>query len=64
MQQDSILSLAKDWKMSVDIGERLKVAKEVADFRPDVIITSANTKQMTMMNQLCQPKKFFKFLEY
>ena len=48
VQEDSILSSAKDWKMSVDLGKQLKVPREVAatDLRPDMIITSFQNKQM------------------
>ena len=51
LHQDSILSTAKDWKLSVDIEGRLKIPAEVAvtDLRPDITITSMKTKQMAII---------------
>ena len=51
VQQNSILSTAKDWKLSVDIGDKLKVPAPVAvtNLRPDITITSVKTKQMAII---------------
>ena len=51
MQSTSILSSAKDWKMTVDLDERLKIPESVAvtDLRPDMIIVSRETKQMAII---------------
>ena len=48
VKEDTVLSTAKDWKMSVDLGMQLKIPREVAstDLRPDIIITSFKSKQM------------------
>ena len=49
--QESILSSAKDWRMSVDLGEKLKIPAYVAetDLRPDIIVLSTETKQMAII---------------
>ena len=45
------LSTAKDWKMAVDLEGRLKIPEEVTvtNLRPDITITSRNTKQMAIV---------------
>ena len=51
IQQESILSSAKDWRMSVDLGEKLKIPAYVAEtnLRPDIIVLSTETKQMAII---------------
>ena len=51
IQQESILSSAKDWRMSVDLGEKLKIPADVAvtDLRPDIVVVSKETRQMAVI---------------
>ena len=46
-----ILTSANDWKLTVDLVDRLKEPQEVAvtELRPDITITSQNTKQMAII---------------
>ena len=45
------LASANDWKLTVDLADRLKIPKEVmeTDLRPDITITSQDTKQMAII---------------
>ena len=45
------MSDAKDWKLSVDLVDRVKIpaAVSITDLRPDITIVSAVTKQMVMV---------------
>ena len=47
-QPESYLSTARDWKLSVDLGKRLKIPIGVSatNLRPDITIVSGKTKQM------------------
>ena len=47
---ESYLSSAKDWKLSVDLKQRVKIPNEICctDLRPDIIIVSKGTKQMAI----------------
>ena len=47
-QPESYLSTARDWKLSVDLGQKLKIpiAVSATNLRPDIIIVSGKTKQM------------------
>ena len=48
LQQESYLSTAKDWKLSVDLKGGLRIPLGVCstNLRPDIIIVSSKTKQM------------------
>ena len=48
---DSFLSDAKDWKLSVDLAERVRIPAAVSttDLRPDITIVSAVTKQVILV---------------
>ena len=48
---DSFLSDAKDWKLSADLVDRVKIPAAVSttDLRPDITIVSAVTKQMVIV---------------
>ena len=50
-QQESFLSSAEDWKMTVDLEKRLRIPEKVAltDLRPDITIMSELTKQMVLI---------------
>ena len=50
-QKETILSSAKDWKMTVDLGEKLKIPESIAitDLRPDIIVVSKETKQVAII---------------
>ena len=51
VQSDSFLSAAKDWKLSVDLKDRVRIPPSVCitDMRPDIIIVSAATRQMAIV---------------
>ena len=50
-QPESFLSDAKDWKMSVDLQERLRIPPSicVTDMRPDITLISPKTKKMVII---------------
>ena len=50
-QKETFLSSAKDWKMTVDLGEKLKIPESIVitDLRPDLIVVSKETKQMAII---------------
>ena len=51
VEQSSILSSAKDWKLSTDLEGRLKIPAEISvtNLRPDITITSEETKQLILI---------------
>ena len=57
-QPESYLSTARDWKLSVDLGQRLKIpiAVSATNLRPDITIVSGKTKQMGIV-ELTFPQK-------
>ena len=48
IEPSSILSSARDWKLSIDLEGRLKILAEISvtNLRPDITIFSEETKQL------------------
>ena len=48
IEPSSILSSARDWKLSIDLEGRLKILAEISvtSLRPDITIFSEETKQL------------------
>ena len=47
----SILDKAKDWNMQIDLQERVRIPEIITStsMRPDIILTSEETRQMIMI---------------
>ena len=51
IEQSNILHSVKDWRLSVDLDERLRILAEITitNLRPDITLISEETKQFIMI---------------
>ena len=52
IEQSSILTSARDWKVSIDMGGRLKIPVEISvtNLGPDITIILKETKQLILID--------------